>query len=413
MITRKRTPQRIEQYFKYNSSNIFEEETEQQSNLNNTSSKENDSNIITPKPKENRLPQKQFEPKYEKLTSFQRYIKDFWNEQTNKIKTSYTINVIQSSRNYHKNFFIDKSQKTKEESDKQYTSRQRYVSQLFGDEYLIDDNNNSSKRNKKHFRSKSLFQKSVYLLENKDEEGFDDYKDIETENSTIIRKIIRNLNYYSDIFHIKKENDNEHILRQSFPRFLSSRKEEEKYNSIPMDELLFPDKLKKIVIKPLNLKDIKTKTIVPVYNTERQDLMKHMLPTGFDWVSSNTELSSKSHIYRSKNNNTNYIHRKAPSLNYALSNREVTQDYHFKFPNKKKEQNKNDDNHFYEMKGPKKFLDNLEDNTIKKLFLEKGIHIYNYQNKSVFKDDEDKITFQIRTNENEREFQLKLLRIKN
>jgi hypothetical protein len=65
------------------------------------------------------------------------------------------------------------------------------------------------------------------------------------------------------------------------------------------------------------------------------------------------------------------------------------------------------------MKVPKKFLDNLEDNIIKKLFLEKGIHIYNYQNKSVFNDDEDKITFQIRTNENEREFQHKILRIKN
>lgn len=103
-----------------------------------------------------------------------------------------------------------------------------------------------------------------------------------------------------------------------------------------MDKLLFPNKPKKIVIKPLNLKDIKTKTIAPVYNTERQDLIKHMLPTGFDWVSRNTELSSKSHIYRSKNNNTNYIHRKAPSLNYALSNREVTQDYHFKFPKKRK-----------------------------------------------------------------------------
>ena len=68
----------------------------------------------------------------------------------------------------------------------------------------------------------------------------------------------------------------------------------------------------------------------------------------------------------SKNNNINYIHRKAPSLNYVLSNREVTQDYHFKFPKKKKEQNKNDDNHFYEIKGPKKFLENLEDNIIKK-----------------------------------------------
>ena len=50
---------------------------------------------------------------------------------------------------------------------------------------------------------------------------------------------------------------------------------------------------------------------------------------------------------------------------------------------------------------------------LKKIFLEKGIHIYNYQNKSVFNDDEDKITFQIRTNENEREFQNKLLRVKN
>ena len=113
MITGKRIPQRIEQYFKYNSSNIFGEETEHQSNLNNTSSKENDSNIITPKPNENRLPQKQFEPKYDKLTSFQRCIKDFWNEQTNQIKKSYTINEIQSSRNYHKNFFTDKSQKQK------------------------------------------------------------------------------------------------------------------------------------------------------------------------------------------------------------------------------------------------------------------------------------------------------------
>ena len=70
MITGKRTPQRIEQYFKYNSSNIFEEETEQQLNHNNTSSKENASNIITPKPNENRLPQKQFEPKYASLLHF-------------------------------------------------------------------------------------------------------------------------------------------------------------------------------------------------------------------------------------------------------------------------------------------------------------------------------------------------------
>ena len=57
---------------------------------------------------------------------------------------------------------------------------------MFVDEYLIDENNNSSKRNIKHFRSKSLFQKSVYLLENKDEEGVDNYKDIETDYLTII-----------------------------------------------------------------------------------------------------------------------------------------------------------------------------------------------------------------------------------
>ena len=394
MIIGKRTPQRIEQYLKYNTSNIFNNKSETQ-NLPQT---ETNSSLHSHKKNELSLNEQQFEPKYENLTSLQRYNKHFWNEEPSK-------NRNHSSKNHHRTFLDLKPPRTKVDNDKAYTSRQRYIKDLFGEEYINE--NDSNQKKKKNTRSKSLFQKSAFFLDNDDGNGNED----EDQNNVNICQKIKELNYCSDIFHTKT-NKYTHKSVNSLPNCnILSKKEEEKYNSIPIDQLLQPNRTKRIVIKPLNLNDIKTKTIIPVYNTDRQDQMKHMFPTGYDWTNSNTELSSKSHIYRSKNNNQEHsIHHKAPSLNYVLSTREVTQDYYSKFPKKEIKEN---DIQMYEMKGPRRFLENLEDKTVKQLFLEKGIHIYNYENKFVFNDGDSKITFQLRNNEDEKEFQNKLKRIKN
>ena len=90
----------------------------------------------------------------------------------------------------------------------------------------------------------------------------------------------------------------------------------------------------KITIPKLDLNAIDNRTIRKVYNTDKQDQMKHMNPTGYNWLTVNIELSFKSHIYKSKDNVGNLSYRKPPNFNKLISIHSITQNYYEKVKKK-------------------------------------------------------------------------------
>ena len=412
MLSGKRTPKRIENYLKYNSSSIFDDISSSE-HQPTPFQKENPSNNITPKPTENKLDLPPFEPKYNNITPFQRYLNQFWNEQAASHKRSHTVNGVRNSRSNHRSLFEDK-RKNDDECVYPTTPHQRYISEFFGDEHIKDVDSRCSLRSKSVFTNRP-YQRELFSDEQEEEKN-------ETSTPYTHTRKLRTLDLCSDIFHTKTLNQHQQQQQQHHSRnsqlhsYHSFRKEEEKNNSFTIDEILFPDKPRKSSLAPSEItSSTSSRHSINVYPTTSKDKMKNMFPSNFDWINNNTELSSKTHIHRSRNStNNDLIHYKAPSFTHATSTHEVTQDYYCKFPRKRMNNEKESNVYIYEMKGPKRFIEDLGDNTVKKLFLEKGIHIYNYQNNSVFNDnDQDKITFQIRTNENERDLQKKLKRIRN
>ena len=335
-------------YKKYKSSDIFNTDLSKLENIL----------PITPKPNERKY-NKIFEPHYKTFSSYEMYLKQFYIKDNSKIKK------ISNEKKY--NNFINNMRKKSDnyQMKRNYSARGRYFNEFFGEKYF-HDNKDKYKKNK-----------------------------------------LKRINSFYEIRTLKfpKENDNNNnnLNNLTFKNFSKEKKFESNLSNI------FFDKPKNFKYKKpeLNLNKSLEKEKEKI-NLKNKKIPKLNLPYKYDWKYLNTEIATKKNIQNYKELNNKKIYNSKPKDFTKEMSDNTFSPYKEKRENYKKIEP--DKDHFkYEIIGNKNLFLKLEPITIKRMFLDNGIHIYNLIGDITNNDlnNEGKVTFNLRKDKNDKSFDKK------
>ena len=360
MITGRRTPRRVECYLRYKTSNIFETSPNREQDPSYSSIQ---TSSITPKVNQKKF-NSSFQPQYENITAYQRYLDQYWNERDQLQNKDFKTNIISNSNTFYDNVLLN----NRNNEDKIiYSARNRYLHEFFGEEAKNLETREKMKR------SKSVFQKRSLLNES------ENYKDEKSDNDfqNLSKKVFVNA-LKSNIFNSSS--------------FIKS-------NPLPSD--ILEEEMKFSFYEKYPKKNNDYKTI--------KATKKANLPSQFDWKYHNTELSTKEHINKSRNVQKNLInsYRKPPHLEDIISTKEISQTY-FKIPKKKPDNDINTKE--YEVIGTKNSFYSIEPKMIKKMLISNGFHICNYNDSLDNQEwvNDQRITFKIRKDEKDLKYYNKI-----
>lgn len=356
MITGKRTPRRVECYLRYKTSNIFEIFPSKAQDPSYSSIQ------ASPKVKEEKL-NSSFQPQYENITAYQRYLNQYWNENAQLQDKGFQTRGISNGKK-----FYDKVLLNNKKDSTNYSARERYIQEFFGDE-----GTKVLEKCKKMKRSKSVYQKSSFLNELNDN---------------------------------KEENHDHNFKNSSKKAFANAIKSNIFYNSSFVQPDPFPSN---ILEEEMNFYCYKKSQKKNNENKQIKVTKKANLPSQFDWKYYNTELSIKEHINKSRNAQKNIIniHTKPPHFEDIISTKEISQTY-FKIP--KKLPDTNIDTKEYEVIGTKNSFYSIEPKMIKKMLMSNGFHVFNY-NESLDNHEwvnTQRITFKIRKDKEDKKYYNKI-----
>ncbi len=333
-------------YKKYKSSDIFNTDLSISENIP----------PITPKPNERKY-NKIFEPQYNTLSSYEMYLKQFYIKDNSKIKK------LSTEKKY--NNFINHMRKKSDnyQMKRNYSATGRYFSEFFGEKYY-HNNKDKYKKNK-----------------------------------------LKRINSFYEIRSIKfpKENinNNNNLKNLTSRTFSQEKKFESNLSNIFFDK---PKNLKYKKPEIINNKSLEKENI----NLTRNKIPKLNLPYKYDWKYLNTEIATKKNIQNYKELKNKKIYNSKPKDFTKETSDNTFSPYKEKRENYKKIQ-PDKDHYKYEIIGHKNLFLKLEPITIKRMFLDNGIHIYNLCGDITNNDliTQGKVTFNLRKDKNDKSFDKK------
>ncbi len=333
-------------YKKYKSSDIFNTDLSISENIP----------PITPKPNERKY-NKIFEPQYNTLSSYEMYLKQFYIKDNSKIKK------LSTEKKY--NNFINHMRKKSDnyQMRRNYSARGRYFSEFFGEKYY---HNNKEKYKKDKLKRINSFYE------------------------------IRSINF-------PKENINNHsnLNNLTSRTFSQEKKFESNLSNIFFDK---PKNFKYKKPEKINNKSLEKE----ITNLKKNKISKLNLPYKYDWKYLNTEIATKKNIQNYKELKNKKIYNSKPKDFTKETSDNTFSPYKEKRENYKKIQ-PDKDHYKYEIIGNKNLFLKLEPITIKRMFLDNGIHIYNLCGDITNNDliTQGKVTFNLRKDKNDKSFDKK------